>query len=203
MRPWVRVLTRRSHGAQCTVPEAQVAAPPADSRLMDLLYLAAGLALLAFVGAASGVVAWNRSRRAADLQREVDATEELPPPTPLPLLAAPAPAHQAAGKAVIEQAQARAAELAAAIAEAPPVANVVPQFDGPAWAPTEPMPGMDVELQFADTAPAEMNFGAANFADTIPAELNFGTMNFADTLVTELATDERPGPVPGTPRRPA
>jgi hypothetical protein len=62
-----------------------------------------------------------------------------------------------------------------------------PQFDGPAWAPTEPMPGMACEPQFADTMPAEMGFAATNFADT---------------LVAELAAEERPSPVPDRRRRP-
>lgn len=179
---------------------------------MDLLNLPAGLALLAFVGAAAGVVAWNRSRRRAESPRDVDAAEELRPPTPLPTPAERAPAHQAAAKAAIEQAQARAAAQVAPVEAAPPAANAAPaaalarvsasasepepepepepitQFDGPAWATTEPMPGIALEPQFADTVPAEMSFGATNFADT---------------LVAELVAEELPSRVPGKRHRPA
>lgn len=133
---------------------------------MDLLNLPTGFALLAFVGAAAGIVAWNRSRRGAELRRDVDA-------------AAAPPAADAAPVAALAHAPERAPEP-------------IPKFDGSAWASTEPMPGIALELQFADTMPAEMNFGATNFADTMPAEMNFGTTNFADTLVAELVVEERP-----------
>ncbi len=175
---------------------------------MDLLNWPAGLALLTVVAVAAGVAAWNRSRREAESRRHVDAPDQSPPLAQPPPSAERIPAHQAAAKTVIEHAQARAAAQVALVESAPLVANAasaaalvpqpeqapeperqpLPQFDSPAWAATEPMPGMGVHPQFADTMPAEMSFG-----DT----------NFADTLVTELVAEERPRPVPGRRRRPA
>lgn len=157
---------------------------------MDPLNLPTGLALFAFVGAVAGTAAWNHRRRRAELRRDVGAAERRPAPTPLPPPAEKAPAHHVAAKAVIEQAQAqaRAAAQGAAVGAAAPASAPMAQSDGPAWAPTEPMPEVACEPQFADTMPAEMTFAATNFADT---------------LVAELATDERPSAVPGTCPRPA
>ncbi|MBL8347946.1 MAG: hypothetical protein JNN03_21105 [Rubrivivax sp.] len=178
---------------------------------MDLLDLPTGLALLALVGAA-GVVAWKRNRLQATLRRDVGAAGGSPRSAPLLLQAEGVVAHQAAANAVIEQARAHAvapvapagaasapnAAPVAAPAQGPnptlsttvptptPTPSPSPQFEGTAWAPTEPMPGIDLEPQFADTMPAEMGFAPTNFADT---------------LVAELAVEERPSRVPDTRRR--
>lgn len=159
---------------------------------MDFLNLPTGLALLAVAGAALGVVAWKRSRRAAEPRPAMDATLELPSQTPLPPLVENTPAHHAAAKELIEQARASAAVVLASAPEEPSEAETVPaplsQFDGPAWAATEPMPGIAI---------------GPEFADTLPAEMNDGPTNFADTLVAEFATEEQAGARPDTLPRPA
>jgi len=178
---------------------------------MDLLDLPTGLALLALVGAAAGIVAWNRRRRRATLRRNGHIAAETPPSNQR---AEDANAHRVAAQAVSRQLQARAGAQVAPADAATPAAHAAPEvapvaaaacalavsatsqtphdptapFEGPAWAPTEPMPGIALEPEFADTMPAEMNFAATHFADT---------------LVSELATQERASPLPGTRHRPA
>ena len=177
---------------------------------MDLPALPTGLApaivAVAVAGMAAGALAWKR-RRGAGPQREAGGAEASPHTQ-----AAMASAHALEARAVIEQASAAAARAGAdtaSRADAPareleaaiPSGAALAQFEGPAWATTEPMPGIAVEPPFADTMPAEMPaelvgasqaaaetpFAPTNFAATGFAATNFASTNFADTMPAEIS----------------
>jgi hypothetical protein len=161
---------------------------------MDLISLPTGLALLALAGATASSVAWMRGRAGAGARRGASARQK-------PQEAVPAqqePARRVAPKAAVEPARERAAAQVPGVDAALPVAHPAPaavaaaavaaaahadapasatliQLDGPAWAPTEPMAGLVVELSFAETEPAALNAGAPGFADTMVSEPDFAS----------------------------
>ena len=136
---------------------------------MDLPTLPTGLVLFACAAAAAGVFAL-RLRRKAGSQAKAPATNATAATATKAIAATTTKATAAKAAASIDAPP--KATCAAACVDSPGASalEALPArpFDGPGWAETQPMAGLDTEPPFADTMPAEMAFAPTSFLGEEP-----------------------------------